>query len=65
MGKFKSKADLAFEKKLELALERRDWTAVQTVMHQYGCYLELVDMDVRLTKEEALERAKQNMLLHD
>jgi hypothetical protein len=39
---FKPKAELMFEEKFEAALKNQDFELVQTVLNQYGCYLELI-----------------------
>ena len=40
---FKPKAELQFETKLAAALKNRDIPLVEQVMHQFGCYLQLVE----------------------
>lgn len=63
MAKFKSKAEIAFEIKSSQALAKRDWVFLETVYHQFGCYLQLVDMRQDLTEREvnSFSRAVGNL----
>lgn len=60
MPKFKPKAEQMFEQKLADALERRDMRAVERVMHQYGCYLELIDPNVDLSREQVANHSGEH-----
>ena len=64
MARYKSKAEKAFEVKVEAALEARDWTTLETVYHQYGCYLELIDMNSTIQGQEVnlAARAAQDLI---
>lgn len=59
MAKFKSKAEAMFDKKMEAALENRDFVAVERVFHQFGCYLELIDPNVDLTNEQIADHSQK------
>lgn len=58
MGKFKSKAQVAFEVKTERAIQDRDWKALQEVFHQYGSYLELIDFSSPMSPPVARAHAR-------
>lgn len=65
MAQYKAKAEQAFETKFNAALKARDFGAVEKVMNQYGCYLELIDPQVMLTRDQLIDHAVKTTLLKE
>lgn len=63
MAKFISKADASFRKKSAKAIENRNFGALERVYHQYGCYLELIDAERDLTRDEVKELSQASRTL--
>ena len=43
MSKYRPKAEVMFEAKMKRAIEERDFDAVASLFHQFGCYLLLIE----------------------
>jgi hypothetical protein len=59
MSKFQPKAEIAFQKKMQVALANRDFVSLEKVFHQYGCYLELIDSSVDLTHSQIADHSEK------